>query len=286
VHNLYLLRALRKERYDLGIVLSATAFSTTNAMLVCLVNPKIIMGLRKPKQTLSIPQMLYNYEVPWPDGIHHRTQISLRTINPIVPEPAFKDETIHFSYLEISEAKKLLMIKGDKTFVGIHAGGTRDNKIWKLDNYKALIGMLSKNDKLQLVIFAGMPDEEKIIQIIIAGLDQKPITIGPFKNPSLKTFRTMIACISNLDLFIGNDTGTLHAAGATGVTTIGIYTGSNPSRWKPLNRNVHALWNPKVEDVKTAIYSLLENKLHPQGKEINKHGNSASVSAPAFSAID
>ena len=251
---------LRKEHYDLGVVLSATAFSFSNSLLVSLVKPGIVIGLQSQKQTYSVSHILYNYEVPWPEGMTHRTEISLRTIEPMVPEPKFKDESVHFSTEEVAEARRLIGENSSKKLVGIHAGGTYLHKMWPFENYADLIQMLTKDDTIQLVVFTGKPDEEEMVQKVMGGSTSRPITIGPFRNPSFRTFRTMIACIGILDVFIGNDTGTLHAAAATGVRTIGIYTATKPERWKPLNENVHTLYRPEVAEVKQLIYSLLAEK--------------------------
>jgi ADP-heptose:LPS heptosyltransferase len=48
-------------------------------------------------------------------------------------------------------------------------------------------------------------------------------------------------------LYIGNDTGPLHLAGATGCPTVGVYGWTDPAEWSPVGRCVRSV---RAEDGK------------------------------------
>ena len=42
-------------------------------------------------------------------------------------------------------------------------------------------------------------------------------------------------------LYVGNDTGPLHLAGAVGCPTVGVYGWTDPAEWKPVGRCVRSV---------------------------------------------
>lgn len=68
-------------------------------------------------------------------------------------------------------------------------------------------------------------------------------------------------------LYIGNDTGPLHLAGATGCPTLGIYGWSDPAEWAPVGSRVRSVRAPdanlesvSVEQVLATALPLLERE--------------------------
>ena len=51
----------------------------------------------------------------------------------------------------------------------------------------------------------------------------------------------LAARFSRAALYIGNDTGPLHLAGATGCPTVGLYGWSDPAEWAPVGRTVRSV---------------------------------------------
>ena len=56
-----------------------------------------------------------------------------------------------------------------------------------------------------------------------------------------ETIPMLAARFARAALYIGNDTGPLHLAGATGCPTVGIYGWSNPAEWAPVGRRVRSV---------------------------------------------
>ena len=52
---------------------------------------------------------------------------------------------------------------------------------------------------------------------------------------------SLAARFARAALYIGNDTGPLHLAGATGCPSIGIYGWTNPAEWRPVGRWVRTV---------------------------------------------
>lgn len=77
----------------------------------------------------------------------------------------------------------------------------------------------------------------------------------------------LAARFSRAALYIGNDTGPLHLAGATGCPTLGIYGWSDPAEWAPVGSRVRSVRAPdanlesvSVEQVLATALPLLERE--------------------------
>jgi len=75
----------------------------------------------------------------------------------------------------------------------------------------------------------------------------------------------LAARFARASLYVGNDTGPLHLAGATGCPTVGVYGWSDPAEWAPVGARVRSVRAPdgalesvSVEQVLDAASSLLE----------------------------
>lgn len=52
----------------------------------------------------------------------------------------------------------------------------------------------------------------------------------------------IVAIIDQIDLFITNDTGIMHVAGATSTPVISLFGPTNPHQWSPINKNKFFIW--------------------------------------------
>ncbi len=244
IHNLRLLWLLNKSRYNLGIIFSASSFSVSNALLGFFIHPKILMGLQAPTVKTKITKYLYQYEIPLPKNRINESLLYLKTISPLVPKPNFLSEEIYFSKAEEKIGKKFKNKYKNLVLIGIHHGGTYPDRMWPKKNIISLIHQLIKNKKIKIILFSGKGKELKDIQLLKKQLPENVSLLG-----YNQSFRILNVYQKYLDLFIGNDTGTLHSAVATGISCIGIYIQTDPKIWAGLNKNLIPLYRPSVNKV-------------------------------------
>ena len=77
----------------------------------------------------------------------------------------------------------------------------------------------------------------------------------------------LAARFARASIYVGNDTGPLHLAGAVGCPTVGVYGWSDPAEWKPVGSRVRTvraedatLESVGVERVLEAVRGVLEER--------------------------
>ncbi len=112
-------------------------------------------------------------------------------------------------------------------FLLIHPGGRLGSKRWPVERFEELIRKLGEKTSHALVLTCG-PGEEPWVATLASSL---PSGRGLFvPNPSLGE---LMALAKQAELFIGNDSGPMHLAAASGCRVVAIF-GKDPTRWKPL----------------------------------------------------
>jgi len=121
-------------------------------------------------------------------------------------------------------------INKTKPMLGINPGATYGSaKRWYPEEFAKVALMLSKS--YEIIIFGG-PNETDIANDIEKILIEN--NISNYKNLSGKTsVEELIKYISNLDLFITNDSGPMHLAAAFEIPTVAIF---GPTRYKETNQ--------------------------------------------------
>jgi lipopolysaccharide heptosyltransferase II len=107
-------------------------------------------------------------------------------------------------------------------------GGMEGVKCWPAERYAALSDRLTTTFGAQMIFF-GAPPEREIAEGIARAMRQ------PAVNMVGKTSMTELpALLAACQLFIGNDSGATHVAGAAGLPIVGIFGPTDPQRTGPL----------------------------------------------------
>ena len=105
-------------------------------------------------------------------------------------------------------------------------------KIWPAENFISLAERLTSPDgfypSARIAVF-GAEQERDIANPVLEGVVEKQ-TIDLVGQNDLPT---VAACLSNCDLFIGNDSGLMHMAAAVGIPTVGLFGPSPSTRYGP-----------------------------------------------------
>jgi len=129
-------------------------------------------------------------------------------------------------------------------FVIFNPGGNAGppSKCWPVASFVELGNMLVVKYNCLVGVIGYSPMEEKIaIQVLEQLPEDNVIDMAGNK----MEFGRLAAAMEMTDLFVTDDTGTLHLASATGVPTVGLYGPSSPERYGPWG-NKHRVVVPSL----------------------------------------
>jgi ADP-heptose:LPS heptosyltransferase len=131
-----------------------------------------------------------------------------------------------------------LVSSGARPVVGIHPGSGRDLKRWPADRFARLADLVQERLGGTVVLFAG-PGEEALADSVLQAMRRRERVVSLAGRLTLGEF---VAALPYCNLFVGNDSGPTHLAGASGIPTLGVYSGMiEASQWAPLGRNAAAI---------------------------------------------
>ncbi|MBI5700908.1 glycosyltransferase family 9 protein [Candidatus Saganbacteria bacterium] len=123
----------------------------------------------------------------------------------------------------------------DEKFIGIHIGTGGGNRALLPETYAKISDLLQEKLSCKVFLFGG--EREKEMLTTIKNYTKDP-HIDLVANLSIQE---LFSAISKMDVFIGVDSGPMHAAAALKVPVAAIYTANDvkPIRWSPwMDRNI------------------------------------------------
>lgn len=137
-------------------------------------------------------------------------------------------EEDHRALQSIEAARELR--PGD--YVCVHPGASSIEKRWPAGHFAAVANGLS--DQGLKVVLTGVQDDEDAARAVAQHMRMAPLDLT-----GRTTLGALTALLSGARLLIGNDTGVSHLAAALRVPSVIVFTGSDPVRWAPANRQLH-----------------------------------------------
>ncbi len=122
---------------------------------------------------------------------------------------------------------------GTGPVLGLGPTANWDGKIWPAERFIAVFRALAATiPDLRAAVFAGPGAAEQARAApILAGLPGAIDLVGRLSLPEAA------ACMKRLKLFIGNDSGLMHIAAATGAPTLGLFGRSRADEYAPAGRH-------------------------------------------------
>lgn len=121
------------------------------------------------------------------------------------------------------EDKKREIFEADKKVIGFQPGAANIYKMWPIQNFKELAAMLLAKYPNALIAVTGSRKEHKLGEAIKEVNSERIINFcGKFAIESLPKL------ISEMDVLVTNDTGTMHVAIALGVPTVELFGTTDP----------------------------------------------------------
>lgn len=138
----------------------------------------------------------------------------------------------------VTTAKRLLVLG---------PGATRAGKAWPVERFAALAGVLTARGGLlegAIVVPTGGPMDKAAAEIIGGGVPAKQ-----FVDMTGADLLTTAALMARADLFVGNDSGMMHLAAASGAPTLGLFGPTDERLYGPWGERAAAVRAPGVSVV-------------------------------------
>ena len=235
-HTVSLTRRLRKERFDVGIVLP-NSFSSAL--------PLKLAGIpRRFGYTTDRRRILLTDAVPVPSWKATRHEVFYYmylagALEERLPGKGPGGQADPYPRIEISNdrldaAREFLgqhSLDLTRPVVAIGAGSTNSNaKRWPVERFVETGDRLQKTIGAQIVLLGSDGDRE-VSEQIVSGLSERPLDLT-----GKTSIAEVAATLSVVDLLIANDMGLAHVAPAVGTRTLVLFGPTDPTTTRPLSK--------------------------------------------------
>jgi heptosyltransferase-3 len=110
----------------------------------------------------------------------------------------------------------------------VHAGASFVGRRWQPERFAAAIDEISRETGLDFVLVGG-PDERRSAEQIVANTTSPVINLV-----GALPLETLLAVLEQARLFLGNESGPMHMAAATGTPVVGLFGLTSPTIWGPV----------------------------------------------------
>jgi len=220
-----LARTLRARRYDAAVLFPKAIGA---ALLARLSGIPIRIGLAADRRA-----WLLTHPVPLPprDQPRHHLDLFLDVARAAGCDVA--DRTPFFPVRAEAKARAdaILRERGAERFaflVGLHVGASKRPRAWHLDRFAETARRIAIGRGAGVLLVGGGGDVPEMAQI-----EQRlgPVAINACGRTSIQE---MAALLARCRLFLGNDSGPMHLAGAVGVPVVAIFGPGDPARTAPV----------------------------------------------------
>jgi len=240
-HLLKFYRDLKKNSYDMAIVPSTVAFSETSHLIAFMSGAKIRIGVASADGRKNEYDFLLNIkrDFDWDKNKIHQTKRFLdiaAQIGCLTDGEDIDNASLHQSESEYNIAENFFKNNfpiQEKLIIGFHPGAGKPANRWNLNNFFELIKSIYNIYNCYILITSGKMDTE-----IIKQLKEKLINADiQFIIAENFSIREISAIISKINLYITNDTGTMHTAVYSGAPLIALFGPTPGWEWGPTKNN-------------------------------------------------
>ena len=255
--------ALRRgRRPDLAVYFTTVSYSRSGGLLAAWSGAGARVGFDPSRWGAGDAARLTRV-VPYPDGAPHQSELSMalaRAVGAVdrPPPPYFLPD-------------RGLEARAPEGVVYLHPGAGKLKNRWPAARFAALAREFVSMGR-ELFLLEG-PQDSGTSEAVIGSLGRPlPVVRG-------ETIPQLAARFARAALYVGNDTGPLHLAGAVGAPTVGVYGWTDPREWSPVGAFVRSVRAPDATLESIEPRAVLDVALPLL--ETNRVGAATSASAMA-----
>lgn len=219
---------LRRERFDLAINMRSVVsrFSALKMRLLFRwINPKTTAGRNTENRAGFFDLKIFEDDY----GQVYERDYDLKLVEMLDACP--QDKAIDFTItdLEVENVRQLLKearIQEDDLLIGIHPGGALPRR-WPLVNYRIFLESLCADKRLKFVI-TGNQEETRLAEELAQGLNDRVLNLAGKLN-----LGELAALIQRCQLYVTNDTGSMHLAAVLQRPLLVIFGGAALKHFDP-----------------------------------------------------
>jgi ADP-heptose:LPS heptosyltransferase len=234
---------VRRRQFD--FVIDLHSFSETNLLGFLSGAPKRLFARRRGRSL----DFLANFKPAPPIEVDNRTRHQvdryLDVLQPLdiieaprVPRLATTFEDDH----EVDRLLRKSKAAAEVPLVGLFPGAGHESRRWPLEKFAQLADSLSRNDRVQPIVFVG-PEEAKIISDIRAAFPSSAVVLDRL------SIRQLAAMQARLAVFVSNDTGPLHIAAAVGAPVVLLLDQRAPDSYIPLSEPKRVIQRGAIAEI-------------------------------------
>jgi len=232
-----MIRDIRRQRYNLAIVLHTVSFSFTSALIGLLSGARARVGSTSDPFGHALGGAFYNLELPLP------TKEELARMNEaehnLYPLRALGIDTADLSPIMAPSAENARFAgdfierkaKPGRKRIVVHPGAGKTENVWPPERFAEVVNRLGDRIEADFCVVKGPRDERHVENF---GRAAKV----PFAVLEGRSIGDVAAVLRDADLVLCNDTGIMHVACAVGANTLAVFGPTDPARWAPRCQNL------------------------------------------------
>ncbi len=225
-------RLLRTPRPDIAIVISTVSSSFTSNAMAWISGAPIRIGPESIDGHTNGSERFFTHRISLDWSLlprRHHIERNLDTVRFLGADTKDFSLDIGLSKTEKQEAKKFVTrCRGSATkVIGFHPGAGKGPNRWDALSFAHVANTLGTRFKAHVVITAGPMDDEPV-EVMVRNLSV------PYTTIKGKTIREVASLLDQMNLYITNDTGTMHVAATTQTRILSLFGPTNPYEWAPM----------------------------------------------------
>jgi lipopolysaccharide heptosyltransferase II len=230
-----LVRTIKSEQYDLGIIFHPGSLRMSLALLLGKV--KYRLGCTTDVGLTYGKGFFLNKQVKPYLKWQHKVNDNLLVVHTVGAQTKNKSIEVHTTKKAREQINKLM---GRKKFIVFHPGSKYKTQMWYSERFAQVADSLVERYKTPIV-FSGTPDQEGVVKEIMKRMKKKAVSMVGKTN-----FEEYVALIEQSSMLVSVDTSAVHIASAFKKQVVALFGPTLPERWGPSETKSVAIQNNDV----------------------------------------
>ncbi len=139
-------------------------------------------------------------------------------------------------------------------YVCVHPGANEAARRWPIVHFAAVADALARRGLT--VVLTGTTGEASMTASVVRTMDAPAVDLA-----GRTTLGSLALLVSRSRLLVANDTGVSHLAAALRTPSVVVFSGSDPQRWAPLDRDRHRVVGPQPPASVDAVVAEVDHLL-------------------------